>query len=307
MIMNVKALLLYAGKLILAGVVFEAGIVLGGMIAKMLNLAVPVPPQGADMNAIAVYSLLTTPLLALALAVLAQHLAGNFFTRALVLGLFMWVAYGVNTQLEAAIVSSYATSLPYAVLMDLVAALFCGAAVAFLFRPKESNKSAGVAVREFFAEHNAIGWAWRIPLAAVAFMPIYFVFGLMVLPFTGDYYRQSMFGLAMPTLDQLLPTLFTRSVLFLLVCLPIIVLWQASRRALFWRLGLALFLLVGFVIMLYATWLPLYVRLPHTLEIFADEFVYAGVLVLLLAKRAFARQRAREAALSAAPHAGTAR
>lgn len=305
--MNLKTLLLYVGKLILAGAVFQAGIVVGGMIATLLNLPVPVPPQSADMSAIAVYSLLTTPLLALALALLARHLAGNFLTRTLVLGLFMWVAYGVNTQLEAAIVSSYAQSLPYAVLMDLVAALFCGAAVAFLFQPEEPNKNIGVAAQKFFSEHNTVSWAWRIPLAAVAFMPIYFIFGLMVLPFTGDYYRQSMFGLVMPTIDQLLPTLLTRSVLFLLVCLPILVLWQASRRELFWRLGLALFLLVGFVIMLYATWLPLYVRLPHTLEIFADEFVYAGVLVLLLAKRAFATRRERGATVTAAPQAGTAR
>jgi hypothetical protein len=73
--------------------------------------------------------------------------------------------------------------------------------------------------------------------------------------------------------------------LFLLACLPIILTWQKSELALFWRLGLALFFLVGFVIMLYATWLPLYVRIPHTLEILADEFVYAGALVWLLGKR----------------------
>jgi hypothetical protein len=301
--MNVKIWLLYAGKLILAGVVFEAGIVVGGMIAKLLNLSVPVPPQGADMNTIALYSLLTTPLLALGLALLARHLAGNFLTRALMLGLFMWVAYGVNTQLEAAIVSSYAKSLPYAVVMDLVAALLCGAAVTFLFRPEESTKDLGVAVKEFFAKRSALDWAWRIPLAALAFMPIYFVFGLMVLPFTGDYYRQSMFGLVMPTLDQLLPTLFTRSVLFLLVCLPIVILWQASNRALFWRLGLALFLLVGFVIMLYATWLPVYVRFPHTLEIFADEFVFAGVLVLLMARRDGMSRRAAQGLVRPKPQA----
>ena len=129
-------------------------------------------------------------------------------------------------------------------------------------------------------------------------MPIYFVFGLMVLPFTGEYYRQSMFGLVMPTLDQLLPILFTRSVLFFLACLPVLMLWQNSNRSLFWRLGLALFLLVGFVIMLYATWLPLYVRFPHTLEILADEFVYAGVLVLLLAKRAPVGYQARDTTVS---------
>jgi hypothetical protein len=37
--------------------------------------------------------------------------------------------------------------------------------------------------------------------------------------------------------------------------------------------------------MLISTFLPLSVRFPHALEILADEFVYAGALVLLLARR----------------------
>ncbi len=31
-----------------------------------------------------------------------------------------------------------------------------------------------------------------------------------------------------------------------------------------------------------AEWMPVSVRPPHTVEILADEFVYAGVLVVLL-------------------------
>jgi hypothetical protein len=104
-------------------------------------------------------------------------------------------------------------------------------------------------------------------------MPIYFVFGLMVLPFTGEYSQQNMFGLVAPTIQQFLPILFIRSVLFFLVCLPIFVVWRGSARSLFWQLGLPPFMLVGFNIMLIAAWLPLYVRFPHTLEILADEFV----------------------------------
>lgn len=89
----------------------------------------------------------------------------------------------------------------------------------------------------------------------------------------------------MPTIDQLLPILFVRSLLFFLASLSVLVLWQESDLSLFWRLGLALFILVGFVYMLMSTWLPLYVRIPHTLEVLADEFAYAGVLVLLFARR----------------------
>lgn len=162
--------------------------------------------------------------------------------------------------------------------------MLCGAAVAFLFPSRNESKGLIATSQAFFRQRAAIAWAWRLPVAAVGFMPIYFVFGSMVLPFTGEHCRQSMFGLSMPTIDQILPILFVRSVLFFLACLPVLILWQKSDRSLFWRLGFALFMLVGFVYVLISTRLPLYVRFPNTLEILADEFVYAGVLVVLIAK-----------------------
>lgn len=288
--MSSKQIAIDVGKLILCGIAFLVGTMLGGMIASLLQLPLPQPPQGADMSSIQIYMALTAPLLALALVALARGLAGNFWTRALVLSFFMWIAYTVNTQLEATIVSTYAAGIWFALVTGLIAAVCCGMATALLFPPKDTSMSGRAAIAKYFGRHSALQWTWRLLLAAVVFMPIYYVFGLMVLPFTGDYYREQMFGLVMPTLDTLLPILFTRSVLFLLACLPIIVLWQKSDRALFWRLGLGLFLLVGFVIMLYATWLPLVVRVPHTFEILADEFVYAGALVLLLGRGEFAHR-----------------
>jgi hypothetical protein len=282
--MTIKHLLINLGKLILCGLAFAVGTAIGGMLAPLLKLPAPTPPPGVDVRMVGVYLMLTTPLLALALAVVARGLGGNFITRTLILSFLMWIAYTVNTQLEAAIVSTYATGFWFAVADYLVASLLCGAAVAFLFPTENKGEGLLAASKAFFARRAAIAWAWRLPLAAVVFMPIYFVFGLMVLPFTGEYYRQSMFGLAMPTIDQLLPILSVRSVLFFLACLPILILWQKSDRSLFWRLGLALFLLVGFVYMLISTWLPLYVRFPHALEILADEFLYAGALVVLIVK-----------------------
>jgi hypothetical protein len=59
--------------------------------------------------------------------------------------------------------------------------------------------------------------------------------------------------------------------------------WQRSKRSLFLSLGFALFVLVGFLYMLGAYYMPLAVRVPHTLEILADSFTHAGLLVVLLA------------------------
>lgn len=290
--MTVKTLLVDLVKLVVGGAAFAVGVVIGGMLSTALQLPLPKPPAGADMSTVGMYSMLTTPLLALALALLARGLAGNLVTRAAILSFFMWITYAVNTQLEASIVSTYAGGMAYAMVMYLVAAVFCGTVIAFLFPAQARTEGTMAVVKEFWGRRRGVDWAWRLALAAVVFMPIYFVFGLMVLPFTGEYYQQQMFGLVAPTLEQLIPILFVRSVLFMLCILPIIMLWVKSDRSLFWRLGLALFLLVGFVIMLYATWLPPYVRIPHTLEILADEFVYAGALVLLLGKGALLTRRA---------------
>ncbi len=193
----------------------------------------------------------------------------------------------MNTQLEASIISNYASSRAFAIISGGVAALFAGGAAAALFPPRPAGEGALAAVRGYLGRRSAADWAWRMAVAAVVFMPIYFVFGLMVQPFTGTYYQQNMYGLAAPTLGQLLPILFTRSLLFLIACLPILALWRGGRRSLWWRLGLSLFMLVGFNILLIAAWLPVYVRFPHTLEILADEFIYAAALVWLLAPRLF--------------------
>lgn len=280
--MSIRSFGLNLGKLLVCGGVFSVGIVLGGMIASMLGLKQPTLPAGVDASAAPLYMMLTTPLIAFALALVARGLGGSLVTRAAILASFAWITYTVNTQLEASIFSTYAQGLPFALVTYLVPCVLCGAAVAWLFPSEHKGESLAASIRSFFARRPSPAWGWRLPIAVVAFMPIYFLFGLMVVPFTSEYYRQSMFGLSMPTIDQILPILFVRSVLFLVACLPIVIMWQKTDRSLFWRLGLALFILVGFIYMLISTWLPLYVRFPHTLEILADEFVYAGALVLLL-------------------------
>jgi hypothetical protein len=119
-------------------------------------------------------------------------------------------------------------------------------------------------------------------LGAVLFMPVYYFFGLLVVPFTSEYYRQGLYGLQVPPLNQLLVILFVRSVLFFGACLPILAAWQNSRQNLVLYLGLALFYFVGFQPLLIANWMPWGLRLPHMIEILADEFVYAWALVMVL-------------------------
>jgi hypothetical protein len=121
-------------------------------------------------------------------------------------------------------------------------------------------------------------------MAFWAFPLVYYGFGSLIAPLVLDYYRQGIAELAMPDMARLVPVLLLRSLLFLLVCLPILITWQQSHWRLLVTLGLVLFMLVGGVNLLQAYWFPPILRVVHSLEILADEFVYAGALVMLLAR-----------------------
>ena len=284
--MNIKNLLLYLVKLILCGLIYSIGFIAGGMVAAMLHLPQPALPQGATASSAATGLVLASPLMALALALISRRISGGWLTRALMLWLLTFVSYTLNTLLDASlyVTGSSATS-PFTIVSALPPSLLIGSAVAWLFPPREKGAGFIAACRAFFNLRSAGQWLWRLALAALAFMPVYLLFGELVNPFTYQYYQQNMYGLHLATWDEILPILFLRSVLFLAACLPVIIAWQASERSLLLILGTSLFILVGLIYMLISSWLPLSVRIPHSIEMLADEFVYAALLVWLLRER----------------------
>ena len=282
--MNIKSLLVHFGKLLLCGVIFSIGTVLGRMLVTMLGMQAPTMPEGMDQQSAMLFMLLESPLLALVLALLARHLAGGFWARSLMLFFITWICNSVNTQIEAAAFAGMGEGFWFTILTFLVPALFTSMAVAWMFPPVEKVTFVD-AVRSFFNRHSLGGWTWRFALGAVIFMPIYYFFGLLVIPITRAYYEQGMFGLELPSIETVLTVLFIRSVLFFIACLPVLIAWQGSRLNLFWCLGLALFYLVGFQSLLIATWMPWALRLPHMIEILFDEIIYAGALAWLMGRK----------------------
>jgi len=170
------------------------------------------------------------------------------------------------------------------------ASLLCGAAMAWLLPPPSRGDGFIVRAKAFFARYHAAGWAGRALAALLAFPLIYLSFGRLIAPLVMDYYAEGLFGLELPSWNQILPILLLRSLLFLLACLPVLILWQDSQRGLFLTLGLILFLLVGGLSMLQAYWLPASLRLIHSLEILADELVYMAVLLVLFRAPKAAKQ-----------------
>ena len=282
--MSLKFIFIYLGKLLFCGLAFSIGVIVGGMVVTLMRLQPPQVPAGFDASLAIQYLLLESPLLALALSFVARGITAGYLARTFILSFLTWIAYTVNTQLEAAIFTDFAGGFWFTVVDFAVPSLLCGATVAWLFPSDEKGEGFVTTWNRFFSQRVWWDWIWRLSVAAVVFMPIYYFFGLLVVPFTGEYYQQNTYGLQMPGLDQILTILFVRSVLFLLACLPVLIAWRKVRFSLFMRLGFALFVLVGLLNMLTSYWMPVSVRLPHTLEIFADELVYAGVLTVLLKK-----------------------
>ena len=281
--MTVKTILIFLGKLLLGAFAFGTGLLLGGMIAGITGLQPPTLPPGMDANATLITMLAASPLMVLALYFVGHELAGGWLARTAVLTLFTWIAYTLNNAIEAVFFSSYMTAPCFTLVNFAPAVLFCAAVTAWLFPSLYSDIPFMRAWREYFHQRKPGAWMWRLLVAALVFMPVYYLFGLCVEPLVGDFYRQGDYGLAAPPLRTLLLVLAGRSILFLFACLPVIIAWRGSVRRLWMSLGFALFVLVGLLYMLAGNWLPVPVRIIHSIEILADSFVYAGLLVWLLA------------------------
>lgn len=289
--MTPTSVFIFLFKLILSALAFIVGMMLGGMFTGLTGLPAPTPPPEMDANATMLIMFVSSPLLVLALYFVGRELAGGWFVRAGVLALLAWIAYTLNTVIEGIFFSRYVTEPWFNLITFTPPILLCAGVTAWLFPARNRTESFLRAWGTYFQQRTASAWAWRLLVAAVSFMPIYYFFGTLVVPFVGDYYQQGAFGLAVPPLSTLLAVLLLRSVLFFVACLPVVVAWQGTKWNLWLSLGFALFVLVGLIYMLAGTWLPPSMRVIHSLEILADSFVHAAALVWLLGKVAIPQAR----------------
>ena len=156
--------------------------------------------------------------------------------------------------------------------------LLAGAATVLVRPPEPESELTTV-----FTSRPVGSWWYRAVLAWLAFPVIYYVFGAIIYPFVADGYEGGELGLVVPSQGLILSVVTLRSLLFLLVSIPIIVSWSRSRRSLILSLGAALAAMVGVVGLVESTWLPDHMRIVHGLEIAADSLAHAWIMVALLA------------------------
>lgn len=267
-------LVAFIWKVPVIAAVYFAGANFSGWMSSVLGLQFPEFP-GREYRPI--LNLLAALVLAAGVALLARGVRGSATRRWLVLFAFTYVSFCVNNQIEGAVFSTASGFAANLVFFLIPCAMIAGAA-ALLFKGPDENPT----LTTVFADRPVSAWWWRFVIAWLAFPLIYYFFGAFAYPLVKDSYQSGDFALEVPSQSLILGAVFTRSLLFLLASIPVLICWSRSRRCLTFSLGATLAVMVGVVAMIESSWLPTTMRVVHGVEITLDSQVHAWVMVALL-------------------------
>ncbi len=272
-----------AFRLVICWLAFIVSLMLGGFVGAVLHTPVAHLPDGVSPQSMFLMQLLGGVVLVAGLWPLARSLAAPALLRAAAFVAFLLLAFGVTAVIEARKFTNFLDAgVGGALVFDASIAVVLGIAVGLLFG------QAGPPVG--FPHRNWTSWAVRIGLAWLSWPLVYLFFGMCIAPIVTPYYRAGIAGLRIPTMSVLIVTQLIRSVLFLAASLPFVALWKGSRRNLWLTLGIAHAFTVGLYGIVSSNFLPTVLRVTHSIEMTCDAFAYAGVLVLLFAAPAEAKE-----------------
>ena len=208
---------------------------------------------------------------ALTLGPLARRLQFPVATR---LGVLVVVIYALGTlsnEVEAVLFIKNAGLRGF--LTGLVLAIALGSALAFTSQPDRTDAPFKVA---------RLSWLWRVPVAAVVWVPIYLSFAAADAPFVHRYYHESGTTFTIPGNGVLASAELSRGLLHALVLGVLAALLARGRRATWFWLALSFAALNAWLPLVQHTAWPYYLRAANIVEVTCDAVVYAGVVVVLL-------------------------
>ena len=253
--------------------VFVCGLVASGIAMRVLHLSPIEVPGGPRPGLMFLLSLIAGLVLVIGLWPIARGLSGSYAYRAVALAAFLLLAFGVNTLIETAQFTTLLDGhIASAALFYCVVSLFLGLTMSALFgsaEPMPRGRRGDIPLLIL-----------RLLAAWISFPVIYLIFGMCIAPIVVPYYSGISY-LRIPPMLTIIEIQMIRSVIFLACTLPLIALWKGTRKHLWIALGLAHAVVVGLYGLTSAIFLPRILRVTHGVEIVADSFVYAGVLVAL--------------------------
>lgn len=159
-------------------------------------------------------------------------------------------------------------------------------ALIFYLWKQEANSEASVGqqVRSHFASRSVMGWVWRFFVVWLLFYVVTMVLGLVSYPITKQYLDDPMntLGMVVPSMGTLFAITQFRSLVYIVVTLPFVVFWKASKRDLI--LFLALINVIQYPLLGdgLAYWWPVMYRLVDgiviALQIITMSWLYVNML-----------------------------
>jgi hypothetical protein len=266
-----------AGDIRVIALAFFLGTFMSVSAMSLLGLHLPSTPEIASRDETLILSLAASLCLAAAVAPLARGISGSLATRFLTMAAFTYVSFAVISQIEASVYSTFGGA-PTMLLIFAPPCLLAAGATAWLVRPADESVMRRTGIRA----RSLKGSWWRPLLAFLALPAIDIVTGLFAQPLLSRVVTEEIPGLVIPAAPVVMGTLFLKSGLLLAVITPIVRVWARSRLSLTISLGVALFVLLGLVGLLQATWWPIAMRIAFSTQILIASLAYAAVAVALL-------------------------
>jgi threonine/homoserine/homoserine lactone efflux protein len=130
---------------------------------------------------------------------------------------------------------------------------------------------------------SIIGYVWRFIVCDISYVILYCFAGAIILPYVQDFYS----SLAQtPAVDKVLIMQVFRGLIYVIVILPIIRMFNKRRLEAAVMVGLQLSILGGIAPLLPPNpYMPAEIRLVHGIEIGISNFIYGVIIGLLFASK----------------------
>ena len=157
----------------------------------------------------------------------------------------------------------------------------------YLWKQEDNPEAkAGQQIKSHFSSRSVMSWIWRFFLVWLLFFVLTMIIGIVAYPFTKQYLDDAMntLGMVVPSMGTLFAITQFRSLVYILVTLPFVIFWKASKRDLF--LYLALINVIQYPLLGdgLAYWWPVMYRLTDGIVIALQVIIMSWLYVTMLWK-----------------------